>query len=363
MKVLRVTVMLIVLLCVMSHTHALCVQDEVIYEQAEYFSVEDRVGQYINGDSADTNLLGNLYKTVSNSKGGIKSAINGAVYDCLLILLTAIICSAAGSVYEESGGRKMINLAAASAIALICLGKFNSVIGLATGAIADFDGLLKSSLPAITSIMAVGGMPATAAMKQFGALFFSQIFMIVTNTITLPLINAYIAVNIASALSDAFDFKTLGDSIRSFAIWIIKVLMLTYTGYIVIQGSLSYASDSFAVKSLKFTLSSAVPVLGSILGDAAGAVMQSAVIIKNALGVIGIIAAIDLALMPVIEIGAVYVLLKITSAAISPFAGKKICDLVSGLSSAFNILFILICSCAVISIVTFATAITAVSPI
>lgn len=363
MKVLRVAVMLAVTLCVMCQTRALCAQDEVIYEQAEYLKVEDKVGQYIKGDNADTNLLGSLYKTIEKSQSGIKKAILGAVYDCLLILLTAIICSAAGSFYEESSGKRMINLAAAAAVSLICLGKFNSVIGIATGAIADFDGLIKSSLPAITSIMTVGGMPATAAMKQFGAMLFSQIFMEVTDKITLPLINAYIAVSIAGAVSDAFDFKTLGESIKSFAIWVIKVLMLAYTGYVIIQGSLSYASDSFAVKSLKFTLSSAVPVLGSILGDAAGAVLQSAVIIKNTLGVVGIISAIDLAILPVIEVGAIYIILKITSAVISPFAGKEICGLVSNLSSAFNILFIIMCSCAVICIVTFATAITAVSPI
>jgi stage III sporulation protein AE len=105
-----------------------------------------------------------------------------------------------------------------------------------------------------------------------------------------------------------------------------------------ITGVITGTTDAAALKATKMTISSFVPVVGSILSEASEAVLVSAGMAKNAAGIYGIFAILALFLEPFLRIGAHYLILKLTAAVCNVFGEKRATDLIEDFSSAMGFL-------------------------
>ena len=77
-----------------------------------------------------------------------------------------------------------------------------------------------------------------------------------------------------------------------------------------ITGVISGSVDASAIKAAKLTLSGVVPVVGGILSDASETILVSAGIMKNSVGVYGLMALCAILIGPFLRIGVQYLLLK-----------------------------------------------------
>ena len=150
--------------------------------------------------------------------------------------------------------------------------------------------------------------------------------------------------------------KKMRDAMKSVMVWVLKNILYIYTGYIGISGVVSGTTDAAALKAAKLTISSVVPVVGSILSDASEAILVSAGTVKNAAGIYGLFAVIALWIKPFLQIGVHYLLLKATGAVCSIFSTKEATDLIRDFSSALGLLLAMtgaICLMLLISLVCF----------
>ena len=81
-----------------------------------------------------------------------------------------------------------------------------------------------------------------------------------------------------------------------------------------------------------------VPVVGGILSDASEAVLVSAGLVKNAVGIYGVLVIIALWIRPFIQIGMQYLLLKLTAGICGMFGTKAPVKLISCFSGAMGML-------------------------
>ena len=76
-------------------------------------------------------------------------------------------------------------------------------------------------------------------------------------------------------------------------------------------------------KTAKAAVSTFIPVVGKILGDTVDSVIGCGNILKNSVGIIGIIVIIGIVLIPIIKIGILWFSFKLTSAVCEVIADKK----------------------------------------
>ena len=105
-----------------------------------------------------------------------------------------------------------------------------------------------------------------------------------------------------------------------------------------ITGVITGAADAAAVKAAKLTISGVVPVVGGILSDASEAVIIGAGVMKNAVGVYGLLAVTAIWITPFLQIGSIYLLLKLTAIVCSVFGVKESSDLIEDFSGAMGLL-------------------------
>ena len=127
-----------------------------------------------------------------------------------------------------------------------------------------------------------------------------------------------------------------------------KIFLTVFIAYIGVSGAISGTADSVALKSAKLAISGAVPVVGGVISDATEAVLVGAGIIKNAVGVYGLLGVCAICFLPFVTIGLHYICFKAAAALASSVCNAKLMNLIDGIGSCFGIALGMLFSCALL---------------
>ena len=122
------------------------------------------------------------------------------------------------------------------------------------------------------------------------------------------------------------------------------VILTLFVGVTSLEGSLSSSVDGVTAKTTKAAVSNFIPVVGKILGDAVDTVMGCSIILKNALGVVGVIVIIGICIGPIVKLVALMATYYLASALCQPIADGKIIKLLAHIGDTFKLLLAIICS-------------------
>lgn len=97
-------------------------------------------------------------------------------------------------------------------------------------------------------------------------------------------------------------------------------------------------------KTTKTIVSSAIPVVGKILGDAVDTVVGGGIILKNAIGLVGVIVVIGICIIPIIKLSILTISYKLLATVSQPIADTKIVSLLDQIGDVFKILLAILSS-------------------
>jgi stage III sporulation protein AE len=118
----------------------------------------------------------------------------------------------------------------------------------------------------------------------------------------------------------------------------LKLLILAFTAYLSLTGVIRGSADSAAVKAAKLAISSAVPVVGSMIADASETLLVSAGLLRSGIGVFGLLGVLAISIGPFLETGISYLMLKLTAAAASVTGEKRLSGLISAMAGAMGLI-------------------------
>ena len=182
------------------------------------------------------------------------------------------------------------------------------------------------------AVAAQGGATISAALYT-GTIFFITLLTTFIRHFVIPALYVYLCLSVANCALEHDMLKQVRDFVKWLMTWSLKWVLYIFTGYISITGVISGTVDASALKAAKIGISGAVPVVGSILSDAAETILVSAGVMKNAAGIYGIFAALAICIGPFAQIGAHYLLLKMASAVSGAFGHKPSAQLIQDFST------------------------------
>ena len=308
-------------------------------------------------DAGDTESFFNrlsdtIVKELKENMGDIlKKAVN--------VIIVAVICAVLG-MFGNDKTPELVSLCGCAAITIICVSDTNSYISLGTKTVNDISSFSKILLPAMCTASAACGEISSAAVRYAASALFMDVFISVAQNLIIPFVYAYLAVSIASA---AFNNGILASVARLFK-WVSTSLMtllsLGFTAYISVSSAIASGGDKLASKIAKTTISTALPVVGGIISDAASSVVAGAEIVKNTLGAFGMIAVLSFCISPLIIIGLNYLAFKAASACTSALKLPQISSLTQSVGGAFGMLLGLIGCCGVMMFISLISCMRAV---
>lgn len=205
-----------------------------------------------------------------------------------IVLLSAIARSAAdtaggmGGVFATVGvlaGAGMTTAAVAD-----CLTEVTALLGAASAFMLVF-------IPTFAGILAVMGRAAAASAVNTVTLAAAQLFSQLAVNFLVPLCGAVMGLSITGAVHPELRINALGEFIKKVVMWVLTALMTVFISILSLQTFVTNAADGVLIRTAKFAVSSAVPVVGGTIADAVSTVSASLSLLHSGVGTYGMIAA------------------------------------------------------------------------
>ena len=120
--------------------------------------------------------------------------------------------------------------------------------------------------------------------------------------------------------------------------------------------------DAAAVKTAKTVLSSALPVVGGIVADASSALLSGAQILRNGIGVYGMIAVLAACAVPYLTLGSHFLVYQIAGGIVPALGDKRFGGVIKGLGDVFGILLGMVGSVSVMLFISVISLMRTVTP-
>ena len=342
-------------------------EEETLEEQQEEFGISEFIeeantysGEFF--EDIDMNeILNNAIKGEVDNQTLFKKVlglIGGELIDGLSvlgsILAIVVIHSILKSVSESLENdtiSKLIYYVQYILIVTIIMMNFSDIVPVVKDTCNNLVGFMNILIPLLISLMIYTGSIATSGILEPIILFLINFIGNMIQTIIIPIVLIFTSLIVISKISDNVQIDKLSKFLKSGVVWFFGIILTVFVGVISLEGTLSSSVDGITAKTTKAVVSSAVPVVGKILGDAVDTVLGCGIILKNAVGLIGVIVVVGICIMPILKLGILTMAYKLMSAICEPIADKNITSLLEQIGDVYKIFLAILCSISVMLIV------------
>ncbi len=263
-----------------------------------------------------------LWHVIKSGIADLQPSVVSAVRICLSLVAITVLVSMLQTV--SGTAKNVVHLSGTISIGLMLIEPSNALVELGVQTVEELNEYGKLLLPVMTAAMAAQGGVSTSSALYTVAAFFNALLTTAITKVLVPILYIYIVLSVANSALGNDILQRLHKFVNNFMVWGLKAALYLFSGFITITGVVSGAADASAVKAAKLVISGAVPVVGKIISDASETILVSAGVMKNAVGIYGIIAIAAILIGPFLRIGVQYLILKVTAAICSVFdAGKS----------------------------------------
>ena len=328
--------------------------EETIKEQKETFGInsfienaKEYTGEFfedidISGilDSAISGEVDNssIYQKILNLFGDeLKTGIKTLLSILVIIIIHSILKSVSENL-ENDTISTIIYYVQYIAIVTIIMSNFTDIVQMVRDTANNLVGFMNCLVPILLSLMIYTGSITTSSILEPIILFMINFIGNLIETIFIPLTLIIAVICIVSKISDKVQIEKLAKFMKSSMVWVLGIILTIFVGVLSIEGTLSSSVDGITAKTAKAVVSSAVPIVGKILGDAVDTVLGCGIVLKNAVGFVGVIVIIGICMMPIIKLGILTICYKLASSVCEPIADGKIVSLLEQIGDIFKIL-------------------------
>lgn len=186
------------------------------------------------------------------------------------------------------------------------------------------------------SIGFCSGTGSSLIYYEFALILISLAEFIIIKVV-IPLINFYMLIVLANNLSKEDMLSRLAALLESVIGWILKSLLAAVIGMQAIQGLITPVIDEIKRSSL-LKASETLPGIGVAFGGLAETVLSAGVLLKNSIGVAGLIVIVVICALPTIKILVIALIYKFTAAILQPVSDKRIVDCIGGSAKSTGLL-------------------------
>lgn len=236
-------------------------------------------------------------------------------------------------------------------IVTIVMTNFSNIIELIKTSINNLVAFCNLLLPILMTLIMTTGNIASCSILYPIMLFLISFIGNFINGIILPITLIATTLSIVSKISDRVQLNNLSKFFKSSVVWALGVILTIFVGVLSLEGSLSSSVDGLTSKTTKAVVSNFIPIVGKILSDSVETVLGCTNILKNAIGIIGVIVVIGICILPIIKLTIIMITYYIGSAICEPIADKKITSLLSQIGDTYKTLLAIMCSVSVMLII------------
>lgn len=233
----------------------------------------------------------------------LKDSAEGAL-GTLSHLLGAVILSAAAEIMYTNlcpnAGKKAFSFCSALCMSLVVWEVFSSAAQVAKVLLDSLSNAMLISLPAMEGILISSGNVGTAAVTGTGINLMITFGESVFSKVLYPgaLICFFLSVSFAVCENGGIAF--MAKTLRGIVTGALIVAMALMSFVLAIQGSAATAADTFAARTVRFAISSYLPIVGGSISESFSCLASSMNLVKQTCGITGIAVLLSVTVPPLV---------------------------------------------------------------
>ncbi|MGI6127203.1 MAG: stage III sporulation protein AE [Planifilum sp.] len=313
--------------------------DQLDTEPLESFwrDLKQEYGRYLPGGEK-----GDLFDAVLSPEGGfsLKEAMtalaryffheilyNGRLLGTVVVLtVLSMILQLLSTAFQHNQVSRVAFAVVFMVIIILAVDSFSVAVDSAKTAIERMIHFMMALVPLVLTLLASMGNFGSVAMFHPLIVFMIHVVGTVIYTVIFPLLFFSAVLSIVSCLSEKYKLNQLADLFRRVSLGLMGGLLTIFLGIISIQGATAAVTDGVTIRTAKYLTGNFVPVVGRMFSDAADTVVGASLLVKNAVGMAGVLVLLFISVFPALKIISLAIIYNFSAAVMQPFGGGPIID-------------------------------------
>jgi len=250
---------------------------------------------------------------------------NGKLLTSIIIITVfAMILETMQNAFERNTVTTVAYAITYLVLMVLAINSFHVAITYAQEAITDMSDFMLAMLPLVVALLASVGNLASAAMFHPLIIFMINTSGILISTIVFPLLFLSTMLYIASLFSERYQVTQLASLLRNIAMGALGSFLTIFLAVVSIQGATASVTDGVTLRTAKYVTGNFVPIVGRMFSDAADTVLSASLLVKNAIGLAGVIILLILCAFPALKILVIALIYNLSSAVLQPLGNSPI---------------------------------------
>ncbi|MDT3427467.1 stage III sporulation protein AE [Paenibacillus forsythiae] len=242
----------------------------------------------------------------------------------VMISVLSMILETLQAAFERKTVSKVAYTICFMVVLVIAVNSFNVAIGYARDAIDRMIDFMMAMIPLLFALLASMGNIITVSVTHPLIVFMIHTVGTLIHTMVFPLLFFSAVLHLVSSISDRYKLTQLANLLRNIGMGVLGVLLTVFLGVISVRGITSSITDGVTLRAAKYITGNFVPVIGKMFADATDTVISASLLVKNAIGLSGVIIILFLCAFPAIKILVLALIYNVAGAVMQPLGDTPI---------------------------------------
>ncbi|RED61659.1 stage III sporulation protein AE [Cohnella lupini] len=243
-----------------------------------------------------------------------------------IVLLTVftMLLETMQSAFERNAVSKVAYGIAYMVLIILAVNSFRTATSYAGDAIENMVQFMLAMVPLLLALLAGSGGVTSVAVLHPLIVFMIHTVGTFIHVVVFPLLFFSAVLHLVSSISDRYKVTQLANLLRNIGVGVLGILLTVFLGVLSVQGATGAVTDGVALRTAKFVTGNFVPVVGKMFSDATDTVMSASLLVKNAVGIAGVVVLLFLCAFPAIKILTLALIYNLAGAIMQPLGDTPI---------------------------------------
>jgi len=228
------------------------------------------------------------------------------------------------------------------------------VLNVGKNTIEQMTSFMQILFPALLALLIGMGGIASSGIMQPATVLLTGVTGIFLKNIMLPLIFLSTILVLISNINDNISLENLSKLTRNICSWVLGIVFTIFIGVLSVQGIIAASFDGVSIRTTKYAIETFVPVVGKMFSQTVDVIISSSLMLKNAVGVVGLMVSISICLYPILKILSLMAIYKLSSALLEPISDKRVVNCLNEIGSVLVILLVTLLGITILFFLTIA---------
>lgn len=291
-------------------------------------SIKDKISDILSGD---------YFNDYSSVFTAVISLIIGDIKDILPFIFTLLAIGVLSSLLSEfkhdsSGSGDIVYFVTFSVMVIVVIFAFRNILDITSRTIGSIVNQMRIVFPIlITMLSAIGSLSSVSIYNPLVAIL-TTIVGVIFDKILFPMFVVMLLFTVLGNLTRNIKLDKFQNFLGSSFKWLVGMVFTLFAGFLSLQGISAGKFDGISIKATKFAVKSYIPIIGAYISEGMDFLILGSVLVKNTVGLVGIVILFLSILSPLITIVVVKLALSLVSAVLEIAGNIRMSNFLSSCS-------------------------------